>query len=587
VAVLGAQLIFWLSSEVDSFPGVVAGWGRIGDRGRFARRVVGRARWGRNVAFWGPTAVVVAAVVFILVPRGPFVFESPERARRRAERARERERDRNALRLDGAAPADDGLVTVRRFGGFGADPLLSLVTRADLDDTPLMLVRCTGPDGMPWTPRGSLRLRGLALWRYQRGSWRGAERFRRVGDGSDGAADGWVDIPRAPAGPRARPGMGTLVTQEILAAPLGTAAVFALPEPVAVAGEALFAAGDGTLQFPAAPLMQTAYTVRSRVREPESAFGPATLPLGVRRQYLQGPVPLAAYRAARDAADPDADPAAQCAAVAAYLGRRCAYATETPIFADDQDPIEQFLTVERRGVCVHFASAMVLMLRSLGVPSRVVVGFATGESDGPGGAWMVRRRDAHAWVEAHLADRGWVTYDPTPPVGRDAAEAGTDLAVVDWSLAWRRYGPPAWAAWLQRYGAEERARLLAAVRAVWRNGGWQALAVAALLWVLWWAVGRCRPALTRLRVGRGRPQANGFYAEFLRVLERRGVRRRRAETPRELAGRAEAVFPDADVGLIVETYCEERFGLHPTDQERLVRVQEALARLQSPPAPTD
>jgi hypothetical protein len=80
-------------------------------------------------------------------------------------------------------------------------------------------------------------------------------------------------------------------------------------------------------------------------------------------------------------------------------------------------PLEDFVTHTRRGYCQHFAGAMALMLRYLGIPSRVAVGFASGRYDSGKGEWIVSDRDAHMWVEVWFRGWGWVPFDPTPGRG--------------------------------------------------------------------------------------------------------------------------------------------------------------------------
>ncbi len=106
------------------------------------------------------------------------------------------------------------------------------------------------------------------------------------------------------------------------------------------------------------------------------------------------------------------------------------------------DPIMHFLLEDRRGHCEYFASAMALLARSLGIPARVVGGYRVTERNPVGDYWLVRERDAHAWVEAWVPERGWVTVEPTPPSG--LAEAGS-LTTSWWAGAfdllsdrWRR-----------------------------------------------------------------------------------------------------------------------------------------------------
>jgi protein-glutamine gamma-glutamyltransferase len=79
-----------------------------------------------------------------------------------------------------------------------------------------------------------------------------------------------------------------------------------------------------------------------------------------------------------------------------------------------------FVTQTRAGYCQHFAGAMALMLRYLGIPARVAVGFSSGRYDAKRGVWTVTDHDAHAWVEAWFRGYGWLPFDPTPAAGRPA-----------------------------------------------------------------------------------------------------------------------------------------------------------------------
>ncbi len=81
-------------------------------------------------------------------------------------------------------------------------------------------------------------------------------------------------------------------------------------------------------------------------------------------------------------------------------------------------PLVTFVTRTRAGYCQHFAGAMALMLRYLGVPARVAVGFSSGAYDVKKGVWRVTDHDAHAWVEAWFRGYGWLPFDPTPAAGR-------------------------------------------------------------------------------------------------------------------------------------------------------------------------
>jgi len=78
------------------------------------------------------------------------------------------------------------------------------------------------------------------------------------------------------------------------------------------------------------------------------------------------------------------------------------------------DPLAMFLFDVRKGHCEYFASALAIMLRQLGIPSRLVNGFRAGEYNSLGNNWIVRQYDAHSWVEAYFPPYGWIEFDPTP-----------------------------------------------------------------------------------------------------------------------------------------------------------------------------
>jgi transglutaminase-like putative cysteine protease len=96
-------------------------------------------------------------------------------------------------------------------------------------------------------------------------------------------------------------------------------------------------------------------------------------------------------------------------------------------------PLDDFVANTKRGYCQHFAGAMALMLRYLGIPSRVAVGFASGNYRH--GEWVVSDRDAHMWVEVWFRGWGWVPFDPTPGRGGLAGSYSASSPSFDVSAA--------------------------------------------------------------------------------------------------------------------------------------------------------
>lgn len=100
-------------------------------------------------------------------------------------------------------------------------------------------------------------------------------------------------------------------------------------------------------------------------------------------------------------------------AITTYLRREIRYAPQIPPPQAGQDPLEYVLFDLKRGFCNYYASAEVLMLRSLGIPARLAVGFAEGHADLGGRDFTVLQRDAHAWPEVYFPGIGWVEFEPT------------------------------------------------------------------------------------------------------------------------------------------------------------------------------
>ncbi len=131
-----------------------------------------------------------------------------------------------------------------------------------------------------------------------------------------------------------------------------------------------------------------------------------------------------------------------------------------------ESPLEDFLFRYRSGQCEYFASAMVLMLRSQGVPARLVTGFLGGEYNPFEGYYIVRENNAHAWVEAYLPGEGWRIFDPTPPAGRpgEANEGGLLLARQAWDFVLFR-----WDRYILTFGLYDQLRIFSGLREMWSD----------------------------------------------------------------------------------------------------------------------
>lgn len=128
-------------------------------------------------------------------------------------------------------------------------------------------------------------------------------------------------------------------------------------------------------------------------------------------------------------------------------------------------PLEEFLFTHRSGHCELFASAMVLMLRSQGIPARFVTGFLGSEAS-PMGYHIVRQGNAHAWVEAYVPGVGWRTFDPTPAAGRPLRVPRSALGLARQAYDWVVFG---FDRYVISYGVGDQSRVFERLTATFKQ----------------------------------------------------------------------------------------------------------------------
>jgi transglutaminase-like putative cysteine protease len=148
----------------------------------------------------------------------------------------------------------------------------------------------------------------------------------------------------------------------------------------------------------------------------------------VTQRYLQLPEPFSTRIRALANELASGEPAAygKVTAVTNYLRQEIKYNYSVPSSPPGMEPLEWFLFTWKSGYCNYYASAEVLMLRSLGIPARLAVGYAQGEENDDG-TFTVFERDAHAWPQVYFPAIGWVDFEPTasqPPIERRREPAG-------------------------------------------------------------------------------------------------------------------------------------------------------------------
>lgn len=109
----------------------------------------------------------------------------------------------------------------------------------------------------------------------------------------------------------------------------------------------------------------------------------------------------------------ETNPYSQATLIEEWLRTNITYDDTVDAPPGDQDLVDYVLFDHRYGYCEHYAAAMTVMMRSLGVPARVAVGYSPGEWDPAQGGFIYRQNNAHAWVEVYFPGYGWIPFEPT------------------------------------------------------------------------------------------------------------------------------------------------------------------------------
>ena len=386
------------------------------------------------------------------------------------------------------------------------------------------------------------------------------------------------------------------LVQRVLREPVASGVLFAAGRSVDVEGTLgrLERDSNGGLYAPDTSDERVQYAIASDPAQPtletlrqERAVAP---PPGAER-YLELPpqnpaIPALAARVTEGQAT-DAD---RAFAIEHWLRENGRYSDTPPPEreGDPRPPVERFLLERTEGHCEYFASAMVVLLRSVGIPARLVNGFAGGRENAFGGFVELSRADAHAWVEVPFERAGWVRFDPTPPDLRLRADA------LGWLASARDLAGAAEHWWYQHVVEFDRSTQLRALRSSWMRwqkwrdqrstpelaaptrgrprgplslGGWHRPALVAVVSGVGVAL------LLRLRRrARRRGTLPATYADALALLEReRGLVRAPAVAAREFARSAARSMPPAAAAAfwtLTEAYLAERFGGRRTPAAR-------------------
>ncbi len=494
--------------------------------------------------------------------------------------------------------------------GFSDEVTIGEIGRLQRSNRVVMHVRVDTPQT---AQPHALRWRGVALDEFDGHAWHRTVVKSETFAGGDERTLFQFDTTEA---------LERLTTQTFFLEPMDTPVLFIAPRAIALQGALPFVRRDAEGDLATRPHTQERITYRAYSDTNAPPLARLQLDNGqVRRdeqRYLQKPNNLdpRIYELARRwILEAHAQTNYDAARVLEWhLSHDFAYTLD--LKAGGADPLADFLFRVRAGHCEYFATAMAVMLRTLGVPARIVNGFQAGEYNDAADAYTVRQSDAHSWVEVYFPqNNAWVSFDPTPEAGHTGdANAGGLLGGL------RKYAEALELFWIQyvvAYDKQEQRSLASTVRsslgAYRQTAGqvadelrarlrawWQqmpaigqakgrASAVDATLLIVFVTVGGLLLILVQrirsMKLKRGRTRGQGttpahsaivFYERMNQALATRGLQRAPAQTPLEFAtatGVSEAL-------LVTHAYNRVRFGAHDLSPAETEHVEAWLQSLE-------
>jgi transglutaminase-like putative cysteine protease len=531
----------------------------------------GRRSW-RNTEAARLPAVALALLVLIFVFALPLFLIAPR---------------------SGAAALTRSGGGLTNFIGFSENVTLGQIGTLKQDDGLVMRVRIDSAE----PPRG-LRWRGVALDEFTGISWKKSSDARRP-EAVEGRA-GFFQLGTTES-------LHKLTTQTFFLEPLESPVLFAAPRVVAVQGDLPFVRidGEGSIQSRRHDFERFMYKAISDTHEPT--------PDELRRDMRPYSSAYLRYLQLPETLDPRIVSLARTMILEAHARNRYEaakaiewqlqrdYGYSLDMKASGPDPLSDFLFNIRAGHCEYFATAMVVLLRTHGVASRVVNGFLPGEYNETAGAYTVRQSDAHSWVEVYFPEtRSWVTFDPTPSAGRVVPQhSGLKAQLQKYAEALELL----WFQYVVGYDKQEQrslatslhnqvfdygrmaSRLFATMKALLTTNVVTFL-IAAMVLLLGltvllfgkhiWDFIRRRSSGRSLEESRTYSDVE-FYKKLLQVMEQRGVSRDKHQTPLEFADRLRS----KDAMIITRAYNRVRFGGERLSATEKREVERALVVLEA------
>jgi transglutaminase-like putative cysteine protease len=255
------------------------------------------------------------------------------------------------------------------------------------------------------------------------------------------------------------------------------------------------------------------------------------------------------------------------------------------------DNIDEFLFNTRQGFCEHYAVAFAVLMRAAGIPARIVIGYQGGEVNPIGNYLIVRQRDAHAWTEVWLKDKGWIRIDPTSIISPIRVNQGINEAMPDALIdiplgiennetalrLWQRLRNTVdmvnyqWAQWVLGYGPEKQKRFMQKI-------GFDSVDWKGLTFYLFVLLGIIVAAITTyifMKTPVSSEPAKKYYDIFCKKMARVGMIKMAYEGPVDFAKRISEARSDLEneTQKITNLYILVRYC---SDHEKILQLKAAI-----------
>ncbi len=516
-----------------------------------------------------PTATLVlglGALAFLVTPRNLELW----RQRYPASAPQPRQQDLGGAIFNPAYPNAATAPSTQEFGTAAPDPFnpegyyglsarLNLNYRGRLSSEVVMQVRSA--ESAYW--------RGLIFDRYTGEAWEISE----TSTVPLPLRDGYVNVPPA-LDSGAAFGNFVKLTQSFYLLRPSANTIFAAYQPVEIYFPATPVYFDryGSLRAPeplAEGTVYTAVSYRRRWTPDELRATRMLYPEHIQRYLALPSVPDRVTELAQRITAPYDNPYDKTMAVYDYLINGLAYDLGVPPQPPGRDTVDWFLFDEQAGYCEHFATTMAVLLRAVGIPTRLVTGYAPGTYNPFTGYYEVRGSDAHAWTDVFFYGQGWVAFDPTP--GQPFAERPGERRLFilgdmapylnsEWGLG----------SWL---------RAIASGLSWFGPGAAGAVIMLALAWVgLRWRRGLPGRQARRMAQAEPRAQILALYDDACRALSRRGLTRHPAATPAEFLARvSQTHYTLPSLDTLTQLRYRAAYSLSPMGHREVTQARLAVS----------